>query len=227
MSDSINGIDTFKELYTDYFQAVWGFCNTYLKDREQAMDATQETFFKLYERLDDSYTKRNAVAFIYITAKNICMDILRRNKFKTEDAEQLKDKLPSEDSFLEEIATQEMIRCVHSAINKLSGRSLEIAILALEGKSNPEIADVLRISLNSVKSLKKEMYTKLRKIIGHEYIILLGRIWRKTRICQAERKTESRVPMQKGAFGRSYMIMKQCDTSGKLETVPYSLCLPL
>lgn len=60
MSDSINGIDTFKELYTDYFQAVWGFCNTYLKDREQAMDATQETFFKLYERLDDSYTKRNA-----------------------------------------------------------------------------------------------------------------------------------------------------------------------
>ena len=56
MSDSINGIDTFKELYTDYFQAVWGFCNTYLKDREQAMDATQETFFKLYERLDDSYT---------------------------------------------------------------------------------------------------------------------------------------------------------------------------
>lgn len=172
MSDSINGIDTFKELYTDYFQAVWGFCNTYLKDREQAMDATQETFFKLYKRLDDSYTKRNAVAFIYITAKNICMDILRRNKFKTEDAKQLKDELPSEDSFLEEIATQEIIRCVHSAINQLSGRSLEIATFALEGKSNPEITDVLGLSLNSVKSLKKEMYTKLRKIIGHEYIIL-------------------------------------------------------
>ena len=52
----------------------------------------------------------------------------------------------------------------------------------------------------------------------------LGRIWRKTRICQAERKTESRVPMQKGPFGHSYMIMKQCDTSGKLEMVPHSLC---
>lgn len=65
-----------------------------------------------------------------------------------------------------------MIRCVHVAINRLSGRSLEIATLALEGKSNPEITDKLGISLNSVKSLKKEMYTKLRKIIGHEYIIL-------------------------------------------------------
>jgi RNA polymerase sigma factor, sigma-70 family len=172
MSDFVNGIDTFKELYTDYFQAVWGFCSTYLKDREQAMDATQETFFKLYERLDNSYTKQNAIAFIYITAKNICMDNLRRNKFKTKDVELLKNELPSDDSLLEEIATQEMIRCVHSAISQLSGRSLEIATLALEGKSNPEIADVLGISLNSVKSLKKEMYTKLRKIIGHEYIIL-------------------------------------------------------
>ncbi len=70
MSDSINGIDTFKELYTDYFQAVWGILQHLPeKDREQAMDATQETFFKLYERLDDSYTKQNAIAFIYITAK--------------------------------------------------------------------------------------------------------------------------------------------------------------
>ena len=163
MSDFVNGIDTFKELYTDYFQAVWGFCSTYLKDREQAMDATQETFFKLYERLDNSYTKQNAIAFIYITAKNICMDNLRRNKFKTKDAELLKNELPSDDSFLEEIATQEMIRCVHSAISQLSGRSLEIAILALEGKSNPEIADVLRISLNSVKSLKKRNVHQITK----------------------------------------------------------------
>ena len=172
MNDRINSMDTFKELYTDYFQAVWGFCNTYLKDPDLSMDTTQEAFFKLYERLDDSYSKQNAIAFIYIAAKNICMDILRRNKFKAEGAEQLKDELPSDDSFLEEIATQEMIRCVHSAINQLSGRSLEIATLALEGKSNPEIAGALGISLNSVKSLKKEMYTKLRKIIGHEYIIL-------------------------------------------------------
>ena len=172
MSDYINGIDTFKELYTDHFQAVWGFCNSYLKDKEQAMDATQEAFFKLYERLNDSYTKQNAVAFIYITAKNICMDILRRNKFTIEDAEKLKEELPSEDSILEEIATQEMIRCVHAAISQLSGRSLEIATLALEGKSNPEIATILGISLNSVKSLKKGMYTQLRKIIGHKYIIL-------------------------------------------------------
>lgn len=173
MSGYINSIDTFKELYTDYFQSVWEFCNTYLKDRDQAMDSTQETFFKLYERLDDSYTKQNAVAFIYITAKNICMDILRRNKFKTEDADRLKDELPSDESFLEEMATREMERCVHFAVNQLTGRSLEIATLALEGKSNPEIADILDISLNSVKSLKKEMYAKLRTIIGHDYLVLL------------------------------------------------------
>ncbi len=65
-----------------------------------------------------------------------------------------------------------MIRYVHSAIKQLSGRSLTIAKLSLEGKSNPEIAEQLGVSLNTIKSLKKEMYAKLRKIIGHEYIIL-------------------------------------------------------
>lgn len=172
MEDNIKSIETFKELYTSHFQAVVGFCCTYLKDQEQSMDAAQETFFKLYERLSDAYTRQNAVAFLYITAKNLCMDILRHGKFKMEDVEELKDKLHSEDFFLDEIARQEMIRHVQDAIGQLTGRGLEIARLSLDGMSNQEIADALGISINSVKSLKKEMYAKLRQIIGNEYIIL-------------------------------------------------------
>ena len=161
-------------LYRRYAPELVRYIRKYTEDQAAAEDIVQETFVRGMEHgsqlevLEESQRR----AWLYRTAKNICMDILRRNKFKTEDSELLKDELPSEDSFLEEIANQEMIRCVHTAINQLSGRSLEIATLALEGKSNPEIADALGISLNSVKSLKKEMYTKLRKIIGHEYIIL-------------------------------------------------------
>lgn len=172
MENNINGIDTFKELYMNHFQAVVGFCHTYLKDREQSMDVTQETFFKLYERLDNAYSRQNAIAFLYITAKNLCMDILRHDKFKTEDVNELKEKLYSDEFFLDEIANQEMIRFVQAAVEQLTGRSLEIARLSLDGMGNQEIADTLGISINSVKSLKKEMYTKLRKIIGNEYIIL-------------------------------------------------------
>lgn len=172
MGNSIKNIDTFKELYMSYFQAVVDFCHTYLKDREKSMDVTQETFLKLYERLDDTYSRQNAIAFLYITAKNLCMDILRHDKFKTEDIDELKEQLYSDDFFLDEIMKQEMIRCVRAAVEQLTGRSHEIARLALDGKGNQEIADTLGISINSVKSLKKEMYAKLRQIIGKEYLIL-------------------------------------------------------
>ncbi|MCB6971484.1 MULTISPECIES: RNA polymerase sigma factor [Butyricimonas] len=172
MENGIKSIDTFKELYMSHFQAVVGFCHTYLKDREQSMDVTQETFFKLYERLDDAYSRQNAIAFLYITAKNLCMDVLRHEKFNTEDVDELKEKLYSDDFFLDEITNQEMIRFVQAAVAQLTGRSLEIARLALDGLGNQEIADTLGISINSVKSLKKEMYSKLREIIGKEYVIL-------------------------------------------------------
>ena len=141
MENGIKGIDTFKELYMSHFQAVVGFCHTYLKDREQSMDVTQETFFKLYERLDDAYSRRNAIAFLYITAKNLCMDVLRHEKFNTEDVDELKEKLYSDDFFLDEITNQEMIRFVQAAVAQLTGRSLEIARLALDGLGNQEIAD--------------------------------------------------------------------------------------
>lgn len=172
MKSNICCIESFKELYLNHIQAIIGFCNTYLKDKDLAMDVAQETFFKLYERLDDSYSRQNAIAFLYITAKNLCMDFLRHNKFKMEDVESMKDVLLSDDFFLDEITKQEMINTVHLAVDKLTGRGGEIALLSLEGCTNQEIADKLGITINSVKSLKKEMYTKLRKIIGNEYIIL-------------------------------------------------------
>lgn len=166
-------IEQFKKLYITHVEALVGFCNTYLKNREIAVDVVQESFYKLLTRYDSCRTDANALAFLYITAKNLCMDVLRQNKFQTMELEEIKDQLPEEDLFLDEIARQEMIRVIHSAINHLTGRGREIALLTLEGKTNPEIAEILGISINSVKSLKKDAYSKLRSILGNEYLVLL------------------------------------------------------
>ena len=42
-----------------------------------------------------------------------------------------------------------------------------------KGQSVAEIAEALGISVNSVKSLKKEMYSKLRDMLEDEYLVLL------------------------------------------------------
>lgn len=173
MEREAKDIDTFKKLYVERFEAIRGFCRQYVKDKETASDLAQETFFKLYERFDASYSRENMLAFLYITAKNLCLDCLAREKFKREDIDELKDDLLSEDFFLDEITREEMIATVREAVGKLSGRSREIAELSLQNKTNPEIAEALGISVNSVKSLKKEMYSKLRDMLEDEYLVLL------------------------------------------------------
>lgn len=173
MEREAKDIDAFKKLYVERFEAIAGFCRQYVKDKETASDLAQETFFKLYERFDASYSRENMLAFLYITAKNLCLDCLARERFKREDIDELKDDLLSEDFFLDEITREEMIATVREAVGKLSGRSREIAELSLQNKTNPEIAEALGISVNSVKSLKKEMCSKLRDMLEDEYLVLL------------------------------------------------------
>ena len=169
----IGDIDSFKTLYLTHFRAVVGFCQAYLKDEEEAMDVAQESFYRLYQRRDESYTIQHALAFVYTTAKNQCLDLLRQAKYKKEDIDSLREELLSDDFFLDEIARQELQEQIRQAIDKLTGRSREIAELALAGKSNSEIAEALSISLNTVKSLKKEMYLKLRGSISRDYLVLV------------------------------------------------------
>ncbi len=164
----------FKNFYLRHFKALGNFCYVYLKDENLTLDMVQETFFRLYQHWSDDYSEHNAEAFIYITAKNLCMDHLRRLKFKIEDVDPLKEQLASEQIFLEEIIRQETLAKIRMAVDTLKGRNHEVVLLTLEGKTNPEIADMLGISVNTVKFLKKEAYQKLRKSLGLEYIPFLA-----------------------------------------------------
>lgn len=160
----------FKNFYLRHFKALGNFCYVYLKDENLALDIVQETFFRLYQHWSSDYSEHNAEAFIYITAKNLCLDYLRRLKFKIEDVEPLKEQIASEQFFLEEIIRQETIAKIRMAVDALKGRNHEVVLLTLQGKTNPEIADMLGITVNTVKFLKKEAYQKLRKFLSQEYL---------------------------------------------------------
>ena len=173
MTREAGDIQIFKDLYLERLEAIIGFCGYYVRDRETAADIAQETFFKLYERFDASYTRENMLAFLYITAKNLCLDWLEHRKFESGRLDDLKEDVRSDDFFLDRLTEEEMIAMVRGAVKRLTGRSREIAELALQEKTNPEIAAALGISVNSVKSLKKEMYAKMREILNDERLVLL------------------------------------------------------
>ena len=62
---------------------------------------------------------------------------------------------------------------LYKAIDQLPPRAREVILLNLDGKDNNEVAQVLNISLNTVKTLKKTAYTILRDLLSKDYYLIL------------------------------------------------------
>ncbi len=56
------------------------FIERVMKDREDVTDLAQDVFLKVFERWKEFETEENAKAFLYISARNLCFDRLRRKQ---------------------------------------------------------------------------------------------------------------------------------------------------
>ncbi len=69
-------------LYTTYFDLVFATCYGILRDREEAAEATQETFMRALRTLDS--LPEDPRAWLKVVARNHCLDLLRRRRRKGE-----------------------------------------------------------------------------------------------------------------------------------------------
>ena len=75
--------------------------------------------------------------------------------------------------FLQEVTRQETMRMLYVAIDQLPPQTRNVILLNLEGKTNPEVAEELGISVNTVKCLKKSAYETLREALSKNYFVIL------------------------------------------------------
>ena len=162
----------FKEFFERFFIPVCHFIKRYTEEEEVA-DIAQEVFVKVYEKWNEFDSLGNAKAFLYIAARNLCLDFI---KHKKAEANYLSEYMHGEEAddpvFLKEVTRQETFRILHTAIDKLPAQSKQIIMLSMEGLSNAEVGEKLGISVNTVKTLKKNAYAVLRQVLSKEYLLL-------------------------------------------------------
>ena len=82
-------------------------------------------------------------------------------------------ELESEQFFTNHVIEEEVFNQLTTEIRNLPKSSQEIMILVLNGLTNPEIADELNISVNTVKTQKKIAYSKLKHKLGPVFKVIL------------------------------------------------------
>jgi RNA polymerase sigma-70 factor (ECF subfamily) len=171
--DKINkgDIDTFRLFFESFYPSLCIFARKYLYETDAAADIAQEAFIKLFNAIEDSKEITSAKAYLYTIVKNDSLNYLRRQSLSSE---YIKEQYTDTSFFQDCIIEEETYRIIHDAIKTLAPQSRQIIELSLKGINNNIIADKLNISVNTVKTLKRVAYQKLRvKLKDHVYILFI------------------------------------------------------
>jgi RNA polymerase sigma-70 factor (ECF subfamily) len=164
----------FNQIYDEFQPRIHRYIARLAGDIE-VDDITQEVFEKVNRSLDSFKGVSSISTWIYRIATNTVLDRLRSPSFKrvTED---LMDEAGDENIWTgrkkapvdQQLVRKEMSECVKEHIDKLPPDYKTIVILSeLEEFKNREIAEILRISLDTVKIRLHRARAELKKILDN------------------------------------------------------------
>ena len=151
------------QMVRDYQTELLRLCYCWLQDKSMAEDAVQETFIKVYRKLDMLRPECNEKAWIYKIAVNCSRDINRNSWYKRMDRHCLPDMIPQAG----ETVSDDLIS-LNNAINSLKLKQREVILLHYYQRfSVNEIADILGLSQSSVSGrlqrAKKQLFRMLQE----------------------------------------------------------------
>lgn len=155
----------FQRIYEENYDKVIRLCLGYVSgDEDLAKDLAQETFIKVWKHLDGFRNEAKMITWIYRITVNTCLQELRKKKPTHLEIEVAAQETTSWDN--SEKRFSQMYRC----INKLSAENETIILLELENLPQAEIAEVVGISHQAVRTRINRIKKQLAKCVNDEEI---------------------------------------------------------
>ena len=156
----------FAPLYLRYFDPVYGYCFSRLRDPQRAADATSQVFLKALASLS-TYRGGSFRSWLFTIAHNVVVDNARRTKPQSSlppDWE-VPDPQPALD---QQVIGRDESRLLWDLLDHLTDDQRLVVELRLAGLTGQEIADQLGKSLPAIKSLQIRAFARLRQLLEHE-----------------------------------------------------------
>ena len=157
-----------------HLSLVYGSCLRYLRNPDEAEDAVQETYVKVWRNLKKIDPQKNIRSWIMEIAKNTCLDMLKKKNavpmsaFEDETGyNYLAESLVSTAQSPSEAAERSVLRRIlNSALEKLSPAYQRVLSLYYkEGLNFREISEALGEPLHTIKSRHRRAVIGLRELI--------------------------------------------------------------
>lgn len=164
----------FAAVFDRYNRLLYTIAYRFLKSEEEAEDAVQHLFMKLWEQRETFSFESGIRSLLFTILKNYILNELRHRSLVFEKLYEISQQTDQqgEDDFLTQFEHSELTNSLRNAIDKLPPQKQKICLLKIEyGLSNQEIADKMGISVPTVKS----HYTQAIKALRNEMESLI--IW--------------------------------------------------
>lgn len=163
----------FEALVSKYKQSVFATAYRLVGNRDDAEDAAQDTFLKVYRSIGSLSHQATLTSWIYRITTRTCLDLLeKRNRSETislgaEETDSSPTYIDSRILTPEEatIRTQ-LIQCLEKALANLDAEGRCVVVLRdIEDRSYQEIAEFLSLGLSAVKMRIYRSRIALKKLL--------------------------------------------------------------
>ncbi len=144
----------------------------FVSEQGIAEDLVQELIISVWEQNNNFINIKAFKSYLYNSVKNKCINYLRHLDVKDKYVQNIlldtdNAEIPEEDA-----EEQELYRMVLKVIDELPERCKQVFELQMQGKKNKEIAEILQISIETVKTQKKRAMKRLKDQFGAGIVLL-------------------------------------------------------
>lgn len=157
----------FDQLMAAHEDRVFGICLRMLRDREAALDVTQETFLTVFRKADRYKAEAAFSTWLYRVTMNACYDYLRRTKRRRADALP-EGHDPIDPRAGDPMESAEVRPDIEAALELLPEEFRSAVVLVdLQGLAIDQTAEILGVPSGTVKSRVYRGRRQLAELLGN------------------------------------------------------------
>lgn len=150
-SINLQNTNEFQHYYINMFPGLRYFVCGYVNYPDVADDLIQDIWLKIWEQEMTFPNEAALKAYLYRSLRNSSLNYLRSQAHEQERYQHYAETDEEEDTILNKIIEAEVYAMLNEAFSELTNASKRTYIESLKGKSQKEIAEMLNISVNTVK----------------------------------------------------------------------------